>query len=245
MSISVQNIIDYAVTDLYVDGGTTSDQITPSVQGRAINWALEEVWELCAEKNLDLYAFRERTISVVSGTQEYALDSDTFRVTNLQVRDGVAPNYTYIPILPLRDSRNHFDRRAVDPFFGAGVTFSSLFPYRWFESKQALVAGAWTRYITLEPVPATSFTAVYDGLREVTKVTVPSGNWTSPSTIYLDVPDNFDRSIALRVVKYCYMKNKSRVDEINGEIALADDRAIGLHRRGLQWQIPLKVVRSS
>lgn len=245
MAITVQNVIDEAVTDIFIDDGGVDDFINPSVQGRAINWALDRVFEKCVEFNLNLYAFRERTLSLVAGTSEYALDADTLRVTAVFIRQGTSPSYNYTAVLPLTDAREHYDYQGFGSRVGYPNSVSSGFPFRWYESKQALDgSGNWVRYIKFTNIPDVSYTAVYDGLRNIVKVTVPTTTWSAPTTTYLDVPDSFKRSIVLEMVKYFNMKNKSRWDDINAELVDAYRTGMEIHRRGLQWQSPLEVVRS-
>lgn len=240
MAISVSDLKTAAVLEFFNNGGGSSDFITPTIYGRAINMALQEMWEKCVELNLDMYAFRGRTLSVTSGTQEYALNSDTLRVTAFLIRSGTSPNYSYQGICPFSDSRDHYYLSLQGLYPNYAIVGMSQ--YQWFESKQALDgSGNWIRYITIEPSPSADFTVVYDGTRYITKITVPP---SSESTTYLDVPDNFLRPLALRVLKYCELRDKTVLDNVNREIALADSTAIPVHRRGLNFQVNKRVVRS-
>jgi hypothetical protein len=241
MSISVSDVKTAAIQELFRDGATANDDITPTMYCRAINLALDDIWAKVIENNLDLYRFTATPLALVAGTSEYALSTDTMRVTAMFIKDGTSPSYVYRVISPLGDSRDHYDyssSQSMFPYYNI-VGFSGM---KWFESKQALdTNGNWVRSVTFTPNVTQSMSVVYDGVRLIKKVAVPVA--TDETTTYLDIPDNFLASIMYRVLKYAYIRDTAQWAEIDQEINRADATAFAVHRRGLNWQATLRVVR--
>ena len=240
MAITVEALKLAAIGELGNMGYATTDFITPTIYGRAINFGLDDFWAKCVDMNLDLYAFRGSTLAITTAAQEYAVSSTTMRITAMFVRSGTSPNYTYEVVCPLQDSRDHYYAYITTLYPGFNITGMSA--YSWFESKQALDgSGNWIRYVQLEPYPTSSFTIVYDGTREITKVAVPP---TSESSTYIDIPNNCLLPLALRVLKWANLRDKMDISGIDRQIVMADDSALKVHRRGLQWQQAKRVVRT-
>lgn len=242
MPISVSDVKTAAIQELFRDGASATDDITPTIYCRAINLALEDIWAKVIENNLDLYRFTGYTLPLVAGTSEYAMANDVMRVSAMFIRDGSSPNYAYRVISPMGDSRDHYDfssSQAMFPYYNI-IGYTGM---KWFESKQSLdVSGNWVRYVTITPQPTQNATVVYDGVRKIAKISVPVSS-NIESTTFLDVPDNFLASIMFRVLKHAYIRDTAKWSEIDMGIARADATAFAVHRRGLNYQATLRILR--
>lgn len=99
------------IQSLLVRGGyERSSSITPAVAGELINDALEESYNLIVEKWDDYYTIASPAISVVSGTDTYALPDDFYKLRKVEILvSGVAsdPNARWGRLYPINVDDTH------------------------------------------------------------------------------------------------------------------------------------------
>jgi hypothetical protein len=236
--MKVSDVKTAAILEYFNNGGTSTDFATPTMYSRWINQATTEIWSKLIGLDVNWYNFRKKTLTVVSGTDAYALDITCARVTGMAIRTGTSPNYNYQIITPLNESRDNFY------ISGNGLwnATQNLAPsgFQWYEGESALSTGQFIRKIILTPVPQSNFTAVYDGQRYTVPVDVPPA---SESTAYIDLPFDFFEPLVLRVVRSALRRDQVNTDEIQKDIDRLDSYIFPTHSSSIQRQSAQRVSK--
>lgn len=238
MPLTVSDIKTAAILEYANNAGTSVDFFTPTQYSRWINQATTEIWAKLIGLDINWYNFRKKTLSIVAGTDAYALDSTCARVSGVAIRTGTSPNYNYQIVLPLNDSRDNFSRSSNGLW--SGLTNLQPSGFQWYEGESALSAGVFVRKLILIPVPTTAFTIAYDGQRYTVPVAVPPGDET---IAYVDLPFDFFEPLVLRVVRSALRRDQINVAEINADIDRLDSLIFPTHASSIQKQSVQRVSR--
>lgn len=237
--LTVANVRTAAILEYFVNGGTSTDFATPTMAARWVNQATTEIWSKLCQLDINWYNFRKKTISVVSGTDAYALDITCARVSGMAIRNGTSPNYTYQIIQPLNESRDNFSMNLTGLWAGA----LNLQPtgFQWYEGESALNgSGEFIRKVIFTPMPQSAFTVAYDGQRYTVPIDVPPA---SESVAYIDLPFDFFEPLVLRVVRSALRRDQVNVDEINRDIDRLDALIFPTHSSSIQRQTAQRISK--
>jgi hypothetical protein len=232
--VNFADIKTAAISDFLHDGGTSTDNFTPTQVARWWNEGLMEIWRELIQMDLNWYNFRDRTITL-TGASSYSLPIDVARITNVQLQNA---SNSYSEILPMSQSgkERYNVRSAFIP--NAGIANSGLY---WGEVGSTIDgSGNFTRNIEVLPNQLTG-TVYYDGQRYPTQVAVPPA---VEATTFPDLPPDLHWGLVLIIKKYALDRDQIDSTRAWAEFIAWLKNAVRNHKTGLQKQKSKKVLRT-
>jgi hypothetical protein len=232
--VNFADIKTAAITEFLHDGGTSTDNFTPTMVARWWNEGLMEIWRQLIQMDLNWFNFRDRTITL-TGATSYALPSDVARIVNVYL---VNSNQSYSEVFPMTQSgKERYDLR-TQLIPNVGSSESGLY---WGEVASTVDgSGNFIRNIEILP-NQTSGTINYDGQRYPTQIAVPP---VSETTTYPDLPPDLHWGLVLIIKKYAMDRDVIDSARAWNEFQAWLVNAVRNHKTGLQKQHSKRVVRT-
>lgn len=225
-----------AVNEIFNNGGTVTDFITPTMANRWANMAQYTLWQNLVMNDVSYYGFYDRQLVVPAGMVTPAilqLPEDVYSIVSMAFSLNSSAGTSRIDIPPLTDTRERsFIVTDTLPISETNPGFS------WMEGPSIVVAGTpknWVRQIQLVPTPQTTGYIYYDGQRLPVEMAADND--------IPDAPRDCHDFLVWEMVLRCDLRDKVFRQEVFKKRDMALKDIIAVHKKGVQKQRTAKVIR--
>lgn len=241
--MALQDLQVAAINEIFNNGGTVTDFITPTMATRWLNAAQYTLWQNLVMNDISYWGFYDRILNVPSGMTTPAiltLPEDVHRITSMSFSLNNALGTGRIDVPPLNDPR---ERSYI---VSDTLPISETNPgFAWMEGPPSIGVGPayglsgstnyFIRQIQLVPTPETTGFLYYDGQRlpaEMVELTdIP------------EVPRDTQDFLVWEAILRADLRDKVFRQEIFKKRDMSLKDAIATHKKGVQGQRTTNVIR--